>query len=563
MRKIIIIFSCCIVVLLLGFTGYRSYHVWKQSHWLTLAKGFAAKNDKRNELLCLDQLLRVNSQNIEACRLMADLSESERMPVALTWRERVLSLNPKSLEDRLALAQAAVIFQNYAVATNALAGVGEADRNTEKYQSIAGYVALESRQLAQAEAHFSEAIKLDPTNPVPQVNLAVVRLHVFNKLDMAEARITLQRVILNSTNSVLVSQARRELIMDAMHFKDYATALTLSKDLTQQTNAPFANVAMRLNVLLDTKNSEFKPTLELYRRESVNNSAELADLIKWQMLRLTPGETLAWIQTLPAKIQTNQPAALFAAECQVITKDWIGLQRSLQNQNWGALEFSRHAFLARSLRGQGLEGAFQAEWDLARNTANPENVSSPMFDANLKWLFVNAISWKWQSEAEQILWTVVNKYPDDKSAADYLAQALIKSGRTRSLMELLNIQFRRDSSNLAAKNNLAMVAMLLNADELKPYDLAHQVYEKDPTNSSYASTYAFSLYLQGKNADALKVFQQLPPQTLQDPAIAGYCGLVLKATGDRAKAKAYLELSTKAQLLPEERKLFEKAMTGL
>ena len=29
MRKIIIIFSCCIVLLLIGYAGYRSYEVWR------------------------------------------------------------------------------------------------------------------------------------------------------------------------------------------------------------------------------------------------------------------------------------------------------------------------------------------------------------------------------------------------------------------------------------------------------------------------------------------------------------------------------------------------------
>ena len=113
------------------------------------------------------------------------------------------------------------------------------------------------------------------------------------------------------------------------------------------------------------------------------------------------------------------------------------------------------------------------------------------------------------------------------------------------------------------KNNLAMTALLLDAQELKPYDLAREVYQKSPTNASYVSTYAFSLYLQGKNAEALKVMQTLKPQQLQNPSIAGYYGLILKATGDRARARTYLDWAAKAQLLPEEKKLFDQAKTGL
>ena len=108
-----------------------------------------------------------------------------------------------------------------------------------------------------------------------------------------------------------------------------------------------------------------------------------------------------------------------------------------------------------------------------------------------------------------------------------------------------------------------MIAMLLGAQEFNPYDMSREVYEKSPKNASYASTYAFSLYLQGKYADALKVIQQLTPKELQSPSIAGYCGLILKANGNKAEANDYLNLAFKSQLLPEEKALFDQAKAGL
>ena len=107
-----------------------------------------------------------------------------------------------------------------------------------------------------------------------------------------------------------------------------------------------------------------------------------------------------------------------------------------------------------------------------------------------------------------------------------------------------------------------MTALLLDAQELKPHDLAREVYQQAPTNSAYASTYAFSLHLQKKDAEALKVMQQLPPKDLENPSIAGYYGLILKATGNPAKAKVYLQWASKAQMLPEEKKLFDRAKAG-
>jgi predicted Zn-dependent protease len=89
------------------------------------------------------------------------------------------------------------------------------------------------------------------------------------------------------------------------------------------------------------------------------------------------------------------------------------------------------------------------------------------------------------------------------------------------------------------------------------------VYEKAPTNPSYASTYAFSLYLQKKYPEALKVMQQLTQKDLENPSTAGYYGLILKANANMAEAKTFLNLSSNGSLLPEEQALFDQAKAGL
>ena len=132
-----------------------------------------------------------------------------------------------------------------------------------------------------------------------------------------------------------------------------------------------------------------------------------------------------------------------------------------------------------------------------------------------------AAQWNWQSEGEDILWTIVNRYPGEQWAIQTLSQALYAGGRTRSLMQLFSQESKRVPSDLSAKNNLAMTALLLDAQELKPYDLAREVYQTSPTNASYVSTYAFSLYLQGKNAEALKVIKTLKPGELAGPIHRG------------------------------------------
>ena len=556
MRKTFIIILCCIAVLLTGYVGYRSYNVWKCSHLMSLAHQFLAKADGRNALLCVQRVFRSDPHNLDATRVMAQLTEAARSPSALLWRTRVVELNPHSLDDRLALAQTALMMRDHATATNALGGVDQAGQSTVAYHNVAGAVAAAANQSALAEAQFLEAAMLDPQNQSVQLNLAVVRLHGTNLAANTEARDSLRQLSSNATNSFVRCQALRELAFDALRHRQGDQALLLSKQLLQETNSTFKDRLLRLDVLQATQPAGFRPALTAFEHEAGADPGKIYELATWQMAKSSPQDALTWLRTLPSNTQTNQSVELLVAECCTMLKDWRGLQSSIARQNWAELEFVRHAFLSRALRGQELTDSAKAEWEQALKAANGQKGSLVM-------LLRLAAQWNWQSEGEDILWTIINRYPGEQWAIQTLSQALYAGGRTRSLMQLYSQESKRVPSDLSAKNNLAMTVLLLDAQEFKPYDLAREVYQKSPTNASYVSTYAFSLYLQGKNAEALKVIKTLKPQELQDPAIAGYYGLILKATGDRAKARSYLDWTSKARLLPEEKKLFDNAKAGL
>jgi predicted Zn-dependent protease len=557
MRKFIIItVSCCTVLLLLGYTGYRGYQVWKEKHWMSMAQEFLAKSDGRNAHLCLQQVLRFNYKNLEATRLMANLTEASRSSSALLWRERVLELNPDSLDDRLALIKTALVFGNYAVATNALADVPAADQNNASFQNLAGTVAIATGQRTAAEQYFSTAARIEPWNSAPVLNLSVVRLHGTNSLDMAEARLALKRVSLTSTNLDQRCLALRELVADAARFKQLEDALSYSQELLRQTNSIFRDRLLHLEVLREAKPTEFKSTLTAFQHAAVTNDANIFELARWQMARMSPTAAFDWLKTLPLETQTNQPVTALMADCRVLLQDWSGLQQTLEKQNWAELEFMRHAFLSRALRSLAMDATSKAAWTQALEASGNNK-------ARLTLLLQFAAQAKWLSEAEEILWRIVNQFPDDQLAARTLTQALYENGRTRPLLNLFALQAKRKPADLGIKNNLAMTALLLDSPELKPHDLAREIYQKAPTNAAYSSTYAFSLHLQKQDTEALQVMQQLPPSALEDPSIAGYYGLILKATGDRTKAAAYLNWAFKSTLLPEEKKLFETARAGL
>jgi Flp pilus assembly protein TadD len=537
------------LVLGLAVVAYSAYISTRQARLLSQARRYLAKSNAKTAMVCLRRALRYNPRDAEACRLMAELTEKVSSPAALLWRSRVVEVSPKSVPDRLALAQTALIFRDYLSATNALEGVSKAGKLTAAYHGVAGSVAAATHQLAEAERHYSEASRLEPTNPVPRLNLAVVRLQSTNSQVLAEARTALR---LLCTNALVRSQALRELVAEALRSGQAGGALAFSGQLLQETNTVFSDMLLRLDVLRDAQGTNFLEALAGVQQEAANDSRKTYELVMWQVARSGPVQALAWLKGLPAETQTNQPGALLIAHCLTVAQDWRGLQASLDRQYWAELDFVRRAYLSLALRGQNLTSSSQIEWKTAFKATGVRK-------ENLIMLLRLAASWNWVSEVEELLWTVIHNFPAEKWAEEALSRNLLMGGRTRSLMTLYSQQTKLSASDLSARNNLAMTALLLNAKELRPHDLALEVYKKAPTNSAYASTYAFSLYLRNKHEDALKVFERLKPEQLEEPAVAFYYALVLQAAGQAAQAKKYLESADRARLLPEERKLLQQA----
>ena len=344
----------------------------------------------------------------------------------------------------------------------------------------------------------------------------------------------------------------RELTIDAIHHHQKDASLALSRRLVQETNSFFTDRLLRLEALWETGDKGLKTEQASLQQEAQSDPVKIQQLIMWQLGKVPPGESLAWLRGLPMATQTNQTVAQLEAECCVALQDWTGLQTCVEKGNWGELESARHAFKARAFRGQGLSDAAKEEWGQAVQAASGQ-------EARLGMLLRLAAQWSWLNEGEDILWSIVNEHPNEEWACQALARALFVSGQTRSLMQLYSRQATRSPSDLAAKNNVAITALLLDAQELKPRQMALDLYHESPTNSSFAATYAFSLYQQGKIAEALKVLDLLDPRQLETASVAPCYGLLLEATGNRMEAKRYLDLALKFQLLPEERKLVDNA----
>src|SRR5690349_17971993 len=96
----------------LGIGGWRIYRKWWPERLAERARLLVERNDVRSTSQPIRRALQINSNNVSATRLAAQLTERLNDPESLRWREKVVAMRPDSVEDILACAATAIRFGN-------------------------------------------------------------------------------------------------------------------------------------------------------------------------------------------------------------------------------------------------------------------------------------------------------------------------------------------------------------------------------------------------------------------------------------------------------------------
>jgi tetratricopeptide (TPR) repeat protein len=269
-----------------------------------------------------------------------------------------------------------------------------------------------------------------------------------------------------------------------------------------------------------------------------------------------PTNALRWLQSLPHLIQTNQPVPLVIADSQIALKDWKGLLTLVQEQDWGEANYFRLALESLGERSLGQDSASETIW---RKTLH---LSTHRLDRLARLAQVTA-GWGWDLQNTEVLNEIIAQFPKEKWAADQLVNKLYAVGNTRALGDFLAKIYAAYPTDARLKNNLANIFLLQKADLDKAYRLAREAYDSSPENPFFISTYAYSLLVQNKPIEALKVISSLKPEYLRIPSVAAYYGVVEAESGHKDAAKAPLERAAAGKLLPEEKEMVRLAIARL
>jgi Flp pilus assembly protein TadD len=546
--------AASIAVAALAFGTYRVYGGWRERNLARQTREFFAHGDYQSAVLVARHLLQLNQNDVAACRVMAETAQLAGRSEALSWRQRVVALEPNVPANTLALAETALRFGQVDLAHKTLDCVPPAARTTVKYYQLAGAIAVEERLPAVAEAHFSAALKIEPNNLQLALNLATVRLALPDVDSNEKARADLA---LLSEQPAARLEALRALASDALSRNSRVSAERWAAQLRSEKSGSFADLLLYLEAVQGTELAA--PAIQEAQSKANKSAVAASLLITWMNRHSLAKPAVEWGLTLPKQTLDQQPVPLAIAECYSFLEDWIAMQAWVEGKNWGEYECFRLAVQSHALHRLTPIDPPSMESETIWQAALKATQSRPELLAAIARL---AEGWGYTADAEEAWWIIANGNESAKVALEALQHLYKSKQNTHGLLRVAKRALELNPADLVAANNCASLGLLLTGDA-SARRLAARLHQDNPANAAFSATYAFALHLEGKTGDALKVMESMKEAQLHHPALAAYYFVMLVESGQMERAHSFLSAANKAALLPEEQELLTAATRKL
>ena len=546
---------CGILLLILfGWGGCRAYRIWEEHRQVQQATGFLSAGKLNSAALSARRALQLNPNSAGAMRIMAELAEKGRDRVALDWRRKVVELQPRSTADAIAVANTALQFGDIRAAEKSLLTIPESARATAEYHAAAARLAKARKNPAEAKREFGEALRLAPSSESYQMEYALACLEQPTREERDEGLRILGNLRQSPTQR---AAATRALFTDGVtHHYDPIGLRDLARELQGYPEAVFSDRLLYLDVLRQLHDPQYIPYLTQIEKDAAAKPGDLAALFSWMNTKQMSLVVIDFARSVAPEILKQWPVPWALSEAHAKMSDWQGLEKLTATANWSRFDFLRHAYLTRAFRGENNAAAATREWTAATKGAAAQSQSLLLLTRVI-------YDWGWKNEGVDLLWQLA-KYPEVQIEALRTLYIHYTGARdTQGLYRVLARLNEIDPGDLKVQNNLAQISLLLHVDLERAVKRATDLYNKDPSNPAYVSTYAFALYERADVNGALAVMNKLREDQLRDPALAAYYGIFLAASGDKEKARQYLEQGKQANLLPEEQELIERSATTL
>ncbi|CAA9241429.1 MAG: hypothetical protein AVDCRST_MAG42-1724 [uncultured Chthoniobacterales bacterium] len=536
-----------------GVLGYKQFHKWQERRLVAQANALINEGDMKRASLDARRIMQINPDSAPGARIMARISEQTGSPAALEWRRRVVDLAPGDAADLIALARAAVRFDDKASRDLALAKLPESAKNTTEYHALAADLAAKKNDNAATAQHLQEAVRLNPSDKETRLRLAILQLGSNDSAARTEGQ---QALVQLQADPAFQRVATRPLADDALRRGDFGQAVELGRQLDSFPDKTFSDRLLLLTALHRSADPGSTPLLQEMQAAAATNPDQAAQLLSWLNAQQMPVAAISWASQLPQEMIVQKGVPIALADSYISARDWSGMQRMVKSGNWGGLDFLRSALAMRAARELANDSEAATHWNeaLGKVSTNPKQALT---------LAELVYKWGWRDQAIELLWIAAKDPGQGDQALLRLYSYFASQGATPDLYRVLLRREEFHPNDRAVQNNIAQISLLLNLNADRGFRLARDLHQSEPKNPAYASTYAFALHTRGDTKKALAVMNGLTEEQQREPAIAAYYGILLAAAGEHTRAVEYLDAGEKAGLLPEERTLVDKARRTL
>jgi cytochrome c-type biogenesis protein CcmH/NrfG len=220
--------------------------------------------DVRSALSFAQRAVEDGQNDINACRLMADVQDAIDSSAVLTWRLRAAQLEPSNVSNYLAWAEAALKLGNAGLALKALNSAPAERTGRADWQNLMGTTETALSQFAEVETRFSEAVHLQPANPVYQINLYSIRLQSADRSVAADAQRRLEELAGDQHDGIL---ALGVLLREALNSNDLERARSYAAKIEARPDADFNSSLLALEAR--SRAGRANETLEKLKQRAV------------------------------------------------------------------------------------------------------------------------------------------------------------------------------------------------------------------------------------------------------------------------------------------------------
>lgn len=485
-----------------------------------------------------------------AWRRAADILERAGDPRAVALRRAVLASEPESIGNRFALIHTALRFGDVATAEHLVDDLPAFAPSSVETRLAAAAVAFVNGHPDQAGEILADP-RADATD---QLNVSILELRHGNARIAADARPTLR---LHLNTPAYARMVTRELVEDALRNRDAKTALQLSRALAARTEATLDDHLLFADVQLQLQTQTLSAVQATLSARALTSAGDAAGFAHWLIARADAATARAWLANLPEALRATPEILAARADVFVALRDWPAARPLIAAGAWGPLsaDVLQRAEAARALSSAE---ARRSAWDALIRTSAADV-------ATLRTLHRLAVSWKLAPEREAVLSAIVKAQPGNGLVFQALADLALLEKNTPKLAGIYTRWHAAAPENITVESHRLLLAVLTSS---KPSAELRAEIERlamfNPEQPLLATARALVLWQLGRTGEALAVTDSIRTADRRWLARALYHGVFVATAGGRnEEALAYLALSEKAPLLPEETALLQTARATL